>query len=239
MKQKLIFPLFTFVVFALFSVTTSCKDDELTEEEKQQKQEQENNEQFLLTSDFWKVVGQLSNAEVLPDDWQNASFDPGIGQPSDKSTTTRIVLTNGAKAADESFENLTGTDVSNVDIYEWKRNFGTLTYKRTTDGTSWATVDVDIKQMPGLKRIVYCTPGQQGLNASVPGVPYYRFGDVVKKRNADNEWEYWVCVRPSFGPENKGDTHWMCLGSLPKSNYETYTYKNRQWWPSNNLISKK
>ena len=241
MKQKLILSalyshLSTLLVLcvAILSQLTfvSCKDEDLTEEEKQQKQEQENDRQFLLTSEFWQVVGQLSNAEVLPDDWQHATFEPGIGEASDKSSTTRIVPTNEAEAAAESFEHLTGADVTGLDSYEWKRDFGTLTYQRLHDGTGWAAVDVDIKQMPGLKRIVYCTPEQQGLNASVPGTPYYRFGDVIKKLNAEGTWEYWVCVRPCFGPEKKGDMHWMCLGSLPEKNIKSYTYKGRSWyWP--------
>ena len=240
MKQKTISsvlpsPLSTLFILcvAILSQLTfvSCKDEDLTEEEKQQKQEQENDRQFLLTSEFWQVIGQLSSAEVLPDDWQNATFEPGIGEASDKSATTRIVPTNDAAAAAESFEHLTGADVTGLDSYEWKRDFGTLTYQRLYDGTGWATVDVDIKQMPGLKRIVYCTPEQQGLNANVPGVPYYRFGDVIKKEN-NGVMEYWVCVRPCFGPEKKGDMHWMCLGSLPDTNIKSYTYKGRTWyWP--------
>ena len=243
MKQKtissvLLSPLSTLLILCVTILSqltfVSCKDEDLTEEEKQQKQEQENDRQFLLTSEFWQVVGQLSNAEVLPDDWQHATFEPGIGEASDKSSTTRIVLTNEAEAAAESFENLTGADVSNLSSYEWKRDFGSLTYQRLHDGTGWAAVDVDIKQMPGLKRIIYCTPEQQGLNASVPGTPYYRFGDVIKKLNEDGKWEYWVCVRPCFGPEKKGDMHWMCLGNLPEKNIKSYTYtkQNRTWyWP--------
>ena len=227
------------LMLGMGSALTSCKDDDLTEEEKQQKQEQEDDEQYLLTSDFWKVVGQLSTAELLPDDWQNTTFEPGIGQASEKSTTTRIVLTNVAEAAAESFEELTGADVTNLDVYEWKRDFGTLTYERLHDGTGWAVVEVDIKQMPGLKRIVYCTPEQQGLNASVPGTPYYRFGDVIKKKNADGEWEYWVCVRPCFGEESKGDMHWMCLGSLPGSYIDTFKYQDvGQWWWHTSLTTK-
>ena len=231
MKKKVFnYMLLAVMMLGLGITFTSC-DDKLTEEEKQQKQEQENDRQFLLTSEFWQVVGQLSTAEVLPDDWQNTTFEPGIGQASDKSTTTRIVLTNEAEAAAESFENLTGVELNGLTAYEWKRDFGSLTYKQLNDGTAWAEVEVDIKQMPGLKRIVYCTPEQQGLNASVPGTPYYRFGDVIKKNN-NGVWEYWVCVRPCFGPEKKGDMHWMCLGSLPDSHIETYTYtkQNRQWW---------
>ena len=123
------------LMLGLCSAFVSCKDEELTEEEKQQKQEQENDRQFLLTSEFWQVVGQLSNAEVLPEDWQHATFEPGIGEASDKSATTRIVPTNEAEAAAESFEHLTGADVTGLDSYEWKRDFGTLTYQRLHDGT--------------------------------------------------------------------------------------------------------
>ena len=238
MKRKINLFLLGMLMLGIGGIFTSCNDDDLTEEEKREQQVEEDNEQYLLAADFWRVVGQLSNAEVLPDNWQDETFEPGIGIPSDKSATTRIVLTNDARAAVESFANLTGADVTNHNIYIWKHKIGTLTYERINDGTGWASVDVDIKQMPGLKRIIYCTPEQQGLNATFSGTPYYRFGDVIKKRNDLGDWEYWVCVRPCFSPEGKGDMHWMCLGNLSSTDYETLEYKGSQWWWHKSLTTK-
>jgi len=81
-------------------------------------------------------------------------------------------------------------------------------------------VDVSIKQIPTLKKIVYM-PGAYA-NGSFQGKAYYRFGDVVSRPGVDYEGrditEYWICVRPSFGPESKGDSHWVCVNVLPKKN---------------------
>ena len=237
MKKTTNYMLMAMLMLGIGGIVTSCNDDDLTEEEKRKQNSEEDEKQELLTSEFWQVMGQLSDVVALPENWENATFEPAIGLPSEKSTTTRIVLTNDAETAAQRFEYLTGVDVSNYNSYTWKRDFGTLTYEKTNDGTSWATVEVDIKQMPGLKRIVYCTSEQQGLNRNVEGTPYYRFGDVVKKKNADNVWEYWVCVRPMFGLEDKGDMHWMCLGNLPTSEIETFQYKGRQWWWQKSLTT--
>ena len=102
--------------------------------------------------------------------------------------------------------------------YTYKNDLvGTLTYRRTS-GETLATVDVDIAQMPGLQQIVY---RQVVENASFSGTAYYRFGDVVAKQNADGQTDYWICVRPAFGPAGKGDSHWISLSKIPSANVKT------------------
>ena len=105
---------------------------------------------------------------------------------------------------------------------------GTMTYQKSQDGKSWATVDVDIKQVPHLRRIIYRNPEQTDDNAEFNGCAYYRFGDVVSRdiRNKDGSTtrEYWVCVRPAFGPEKKQDSHWVCVNALPQKNIASYSY---------------
>ena len=47
--------------------------------------------------------------------------------------------------------------------------------------------------------------------------------------------EYWICVRPSFGLEGKGDSHWVCLNVLPKKNvwhYHSNTNNNDYYLPT-------
>ena len=199
----------------------SCDDKELSPEE-QQKQEDEKN---LADMTFWGVAGQLSNGTDQPDDWHNATLEATIGQPSQQSDATRLVLVNDAEAALERFSALISTDLPDYTVsHEWKLDgAGSLTYRKQTDGTAWATVDVDLKQFPGLKRIVYCAPEQQGLNGSFEGTAYYRFGDVIRKKNSDGNWDYWICVRPMFGKEDKQDMHWVTLSDFPEKNIAKYT----------------
>ena len=94
---------------------------------------------------------------------------------------------------------------------------GTLSYRKT-GGASLATVDVSIKQMPGLSQIIYKTPEQMGENASFSGTAYYRFGDVVEKTDKNGHTDFWICIRPSFGPAGKGESHWISVSPLPEEN---------------------
>jgi hypothetical protein len=214
------------LMFGMASVTTSCSDDDKdTNEQKEQQEEELLQQQSQLNFDFYNVMSKLAGVEDMPDDWQTKTFTATIGEPSQQSEATRLVATNTAEDAALRFEDLTGVSLGVMDAYEWKRDFGTLTYKKSRDGQSWATVDVDIKQLPGLKRIVYCAPDQMGLNGSFDGNAYYRFGDVVTKPNSDGDIDYWICVRPAFGKEGKQDSHWITLSKLPQKNIYSYTSK--------------
>ena len=62
-----------------------------------------------------------------------------------------------------------------------------------------------------------------GLNKDFNGTAYYRFGDVIRKKNSDGNWDYWICVRPAFGKEGKQDTHWVTLSDLPEKNIQMYS----------------
>ena len=213
------------LMLGLGSTFTSCSDDDkLSDEEKQQQQEEKVMQQDLLTNEFVNMMSKLASVEAIPDDWQTKTFTATIGEPSQQSEATRLVATNSLEAAAMRFEDLTGVDVSILDSYEWTRDFGTLTYKKSRDGQSWATVEVDIKQLPGLKRIVYCAPDQMGLNGDFTGNAYYRFGDVIKKNGV-----YWICVRPCFGVEGKQTSHWMTIDpQLPEKNLVTVNRNDGQ-----------
>ena len=187
--------------------------------------EQVSDEQMAKAQKFWAVVSQLVDVDDYTDDYEGKTLEPtyGVSQGDDG---TRYVYTNTAAAATERFADLVDRD----DIDETTESYtyqdpdvGRLVYTKGS-GRVLATVDVDIKQIPGLKKIVY-VPGAYA-NGTFTGRAYYRFGDVVSRQNInyDNEefTEYWICVRPAFGPEGKGDSHWVCLSQLPKKNVEHY-----------------
>ena len=198
---------------------TSCKDDknEPSEEEKQQQAEEQADKDMADAATFWSVVGQLTDTP-MPDDWRNATYEPAIGQPDGTNTAVRIISAADEESAAERFANLVGANITaETQTYTYQNDLvGTLTYRKT-GGTSLATVDVNIPKMPDLSQIVYKSPEQIGDNSSFKGTVYYRFGDVVQKRNADGRWDYWICVRPCFGPDGKTDSHWMTLSRLPEA----------------------
>lgn len=225
MKKKLYYCLMAALVWGLAMNVTSCKEDdkEPSEEEKQRQAEEEADKDMTDAATFWSVVGQLTDT-TMPDDWRNATYEPSIGEPDGENTAVRIISAADAESAAERFSNLVGADITEVtQDYTYQNDLvGTLTYHKT-GGTSLATVDVSIKQMPGLSQIIYKSPEQIGDNSSFKGTAYYRFGDVVQKQNADGQWDYWICVRPCFGPDSKTDSHWISLSKIPSANVKNAT----------------
>ena len=210
--------------------TASCKDDD---DASQDSVEQRELDEAAQADKFWRVAGQLVGISQATDDYRSKTFEPTIGTPKDDDATVRIIATNDAETAAERFASLVGLtadDGSAIDettpSYTWSDPaVGTLTYTKTQDGTSLATVDVSIRQIPSLRQLVYMTPEQMGLNAEY-STCYYRFGDVIKRTRRDHVAEYWICVRPSFQPEGKGESHWISVSPLPAENIETYAASN-------------
>ena len=208
-------------------------------EEQQAQQEQEKTEK---ADQFWDVVGQLVAASDFTTDYKGKTFEPVIGIADASDPQARIVPTNSAAAAARSFANLVGVDTidENTPTYTWSNpEIGTLTYTKVSDA-AWAEVEVKIPSVPHLSKIIYRSAQQGDTNASFAGSAYYRFGDVISRTNSDDKTEYWVCVRPAFDPEGKGETHWMSVGCLPSENLWHYTGSNKKeyYFPTELKFSK-
>ncbi len=233
-----------FAAALLFSLTlsvTSCKDDD-NDTNSTQKQEQEAQEE---ASKFWRVVGQLISVDDATEDYEGKIFEPTYGLEDETNPLTRIVSVNDMQSAAQWFADLIDAkDINeNTESYNWSDpEIGTMTYTKGGTPENWATVDVDIKAVPHLKKIVYRVGGI-GENGTVKGKAYYRFGDVISrqvevvyntKKNGDQRGtitEYWICVRPSFGPEDKGDSHWVCVNTVSDKNYKYYKGSNKtEYW---------
>ena len=220
MNKKLNYWLMAALVCSLALSVTSCKDDDKDEnnEPSNGKTDEQVEQDMADAAVFWGVVGQLSDTP-MPDDWKNATYEPAIGQPDGTNSAIRIVSCTDEESAAARAADLLGADITTETAdYTYQNDIvGTLTYRKT-GGASLATVDVSIKQMPGLSQIIYKTPEQMGQNASFSGTAYYRFGDVVTKTNSSGKTEYWVCIRPSFNPAGKGESHWISVSKLPNEN---------------------
>ena len=235
MKRNIFsFTLMAAIVCGLGMSIVSCEDDDkLSSEEKKAQEEQKAVEKATA---FWDVVSQLVSIDDVTDDYKDKTFEPTYGMPDPTNDVTRIVNTNDMKSAAQRFANLVGvTDIDeNTSSYKWSDpEIGSMTYTRGGTAANWATVDVDIKQIPHLQKIIY-REGGEGDNGKFSGKAYYRFGDVVsrqvtvnydQKKNNDNRGtitEYWICVRPAFGPEGKEDSHWVCVNTVSDKNYKYY-----------------
>ena len=245
MRRKFYIWLTAALVCGLGLSLASCKDDSNDGKSEEQK-EQEAQEK---ASKFWDVVGQLVSVDDVTDDYAGKTFEPTYGIADSSDPLTRIVNTNDMKTAAQRFANLvgvTGID-ENTPSYTWNDpDVGTMTYTRGGTAAEWATVDVDIKAVPHLQKIIYRV-GSEGDNGSFEGRAYYRFGDVVsrqvtvtynEKKNNDRRGtitEYWICVRPAFGPEGKEDSHWVCVNTVGDKNYKYYKASTGTdyWLPTN------
>jgi len=214
--------IFRFCLFAgLVMIAPACEKGLSPEEE----------EAFEKADSFWSVVGQLVSSDDYTEDYQDKTFEPMYGMPEGENSLTRIVNTNDLKTAAQRFSQLVNANIDETtETYTFEDpNVGTLTYTKIDDGAKWATVDVDIRQIPHLEQIVYQIPGA-GENASFGGRAYYRFGDIVKKTNEDGDTEYWICVRPAFGPEGKEDSEWVCVNTLPDRNMLHQTKSKKDYY---------
>ena len=156
--------------------------------------------------------------------------------PDGDDTSTRIVNTNTMEAAAERFANIIGaTDIDETtETYTWTdEKMGSMTYTKGDGTTAWATVDVNIKQVR-ITKIIFREPSQGDENASLKGRAYYRFGDVIKKfvyvNSYTSYYEYWLCVRPAFGPEKKEDSHWVCLRPDVTKNVIEHIVGQQRWY---------
>ena len=223
-------------VFFLFVGVVSCRQDELLPDEGGDTPAEE--------SVFRSVVGQLARYNEITAD-PGKTYSPVIGTPDNGDESVRVVSLNGLEASVAHFNELTGAAITETTAsHTWRdSNVGSLTWHLSTDNTCWATVDVAVPAVPSLHKIIYRSPEQGDLNGSVGdnGSAYYRFGDVIKRRRAeDNVEEYWICVRPSFGPEGKGDCHWVSVSPLPPSRIWPYNstkadQKGKPFVASNNM----
>ena len=228
MKKTTNWMLMALLVVGLGMNLASCKDDEMSEEEKAWHEADPYEKGSEEAVDFWTVISQLTDLQTLPDNWKTATYEPTIGEASDTDPYTRIVVVQDAAEAVAAYSCLIGLAESLPD-YTSGNNFsnnrvGTLNYVRSRDGQSVATVEVNIKQMPSLKIIVYMTPEQAGENATLHGSAYYHFGDVISRvRPEDGVKEYWICVNPASHLTGKTTSHWISVSDLPAKNVYTWT----------------
>lgn len=215
------------VVFGLSMAVTSCKDDDNDGDGNVSKEEEQIQQSLKAESEFWSVAGKLAGTSAYTKDWENKTYEPIYGMPVQGNAHARMLYVNSYEDAVNEYANIVNKELdANISSDEFKsENVGTLTFTKSTDGKSLATVDVQIDRMPSLEKIIYLTIEQAEDNSSFGGTAYYTFGDVVSKPNPvnKNQLDYWVCVRPCFGLEGKSESHWITLSPLPVDKVWSYT----------------
>ena len=230
MKKMMNFALMAVLTVGLSLAVTSCKDDDKDNGNGSGNGEPTAEELAVEHAEtFWSVAANLVSPFDVTTEYENKTFEPTIGSPLDGSSTIRVVNCGSMASAASRFTSITGVEIDeNTTTSTYQDDaVGTLTYTKTDNATSLATIDVNIKQIPHLQKIIFKTSEQMGTNSKFSGTAYYSFGDVIALDNEDGLQEYWVCVRPALGPAGKEDTHWVTLSQLPDKNVWTYEGKKK------------
>ena len=177
--------------------------------------------------------GSVSGIETLPDTWSALTFTCDEGFVLDETKeTVRSLPVSGFGEALEFFSSIIGESLKESSLtdgrYAWSYSgLGSLTFTKVTgDEDLFATLDVSLSVMPGLTQLRFVSEDSANKvfdsnNKKFYGDPYYRAGDVIKRKK---DGTLWICVRPAGGPYHKEYSYWICLnptGSGGKSIIDT------------------
>ena len=211
MKNVFNWMLMATVMLGLSLSFTACSDDDDDNNGSEQKKDDVSPLDTDEARVAWRWLCALTNAEGFDTNWKSKTWEPTVGQASENSQYTRIVVVDDLDGAKVQFAKLADMEVSQLSTTQTINGgaAGTMTWTPSAAGAqNLAVVTVSSRIIPHLQKLVYCTADQVGSNGlifdSMKGVAYYRLGDVVR----DADGYYWICVRPSFAPD-KGDSHWI------------------------------
>ena len=197
-------PIFLSLLLAAAAFTACSDDNEITKPNQPTAEEVDQ----ALTAKLQainKIMRPLAGLDGLPDNWETAIFTPAEGVVVDEATPeVRYVMALDMDGAQQYFKDLVPED--GLEGNTWRNDsVGTLTYTAVGTDKCFATIDVDLKQMPGLKQIRLVPENVIPANSKFSGRPYYNMGDVV----VDKDGHYWFCVRPSGGPLKKDQSYFV------------------------------
>ena len=218
----------------------------------------------LSVYDENKVVNEDDNTvtgiETLPENWASLKFTCDQGYVLDETKkTVRSIAVKDLDEALEFFSSLISENITEELLtngqYSWDYpGVGSLVFKKVTGNENlYATVDVKLAVMPDLTRLDFVSQSvvekYVQSNNKYYGKSAFHAGDVIKRKKDDT---YWLCVRPSGGPNFKDKSYWICLNPWELIKEETkkvkvyyntgnnaYQQFSQDWVYAKNLMSLK
>ncbi len=213
-KKTLNWMLMAAVVLGLSMNFTACSSDDDDEDNKEETPDYvdttdpfgKNTKEGIACYNLLSRLAGVKNG--LPDNWKSgATFDPVEGQVLDASQPfVRSVVVDDIDEAADYYNNLVDKNISSSTSKDsWDvKDVGTLNYTAVNQGNCFATIDVNVKQLPKLTQLRLIPKSAMDNNAAFDGDPYYSYGDVVK----DKYGSYWICVRPCYQPKGTDTSYW-------------------------------
>jgi hypothetical protein len=206
MKKIMNFALMAAMVCGLALSVASCKDDDDNDSNNNEQQGGDSSEGLYSLEDeqLGALICQWCDVqadEVKDGAWRNKTYEATEGTVVDESkpTVRSIVVGDVAGADSYALRALAalGIDRSAPDGFQFSNaEVGTVKYSHVSDANVVATIDVDVRQIPGLTRmqLLKTLPENARYNAR------YRVGDIIGKQ-VKGEYRYYVCVSEHQGGE--------------------------------------
>lgn len=173
----------------------------------------------------------MADLDSLPSNWDATNFvaTPTIGQADESNPSIRYVVASDVKEANRIYKSLiAGSATDEVSNDTWtKEGIGTLKFNVKNESMLYATLDVDVQQLPTLSQIQFVPASALGNNASSSKEVYYRPGDVVVQQLSNGKSIYWVCVKP-YTPNKTEKRSFWCTFQLADDNYVNKGSKSKK-----------
>ncbi len=168
------------------------------------------------------LLGALANVDSLPDNWNSSNYTvlPTVGVVKDEAEAhVRYVVTSSQKEADRIYRSYLSKDVTGTPTNDsWQQDgIGSMQFTLDNANDSYATLKVNVQQIPTLEEIRFVSAdalGNNGLNFLKPSGCYYSFGDVIYQEKGGQP-TLWVCVRPCSKEESLRKSHWCTFQLVP------------------------
>jgi len=220
--------LFLWSLAAMIVMSCSGDDDVLDDDPTVDPSEEQLSAMEIETDEdaaLFDVLRFLTDIDVsgLKSDWKTKTYEPSYGSVVDESQPfVRYVVVSDADEAYSEYMRLcffSNNLTNNYEVGSVK-----LTYTELNQSDVFATIDVNVPQLPHLTQLRLVPSSAIGANysSSWSGEPYYLIGDVV----LDDDGNYWVCIRAA-SPGKKGDSYWA---SMQMGAYDGKTNYNNQYY---------
>ncbi len=223
---------------ALSGSMISCSDDDDNNNENKTEQggDSQKGMSELQDDQLRDLICQwcdVQKDELVGTEWKSKTFEPTVGFLADESAPyDRSVVVGTIEQADLYAVNALGTlgiDFQSPDGFSYNdEQVGNISYHHASADNILAYIDVQVKQLPQLKRIYLTIQGDENANDK----PYYHCGDVIKYKN-----RYYVCASDhkygekalfvtfnNHADQETGTFGWSGVG-------EDVVYKNDQAFP--------
>ncbi len=220
--MKKTFHFFSALALGLSLGLASCSDNDLDNGGSNGGSSEQNDALAQKYEALQTLLGSLASVDSLPSNWNSSTYTevPTVGTVKDEAQPhVRYVVTTSQAEADRLYRSYLSKDVTGTPSDDsWQMDgIGSMQFHLENDPNLFATLDVNVQQLPTLEQVRFVSQEAMGNNGVfAPSGTYYGFGDVVLQQIPGvEEPTLWVCVRPCSTSPNRRQSHWCTFQLVP------------------------